>query len=62
MSLALNVARVLRENWLVLLVIGAVVVAFLALRTQGTRVGSVAEVDAMLQGGLPTLVEFYSNT
>jgi hypothetical protein len=55
-------ARFLRENWLIVLIVGAVAVAFLALRTPGSAVGSVAEVDAVLQNGQPTLVEFYSNT
>jgi hypothetical protein len=55
-------ARVLRENWLLLLIVGAVAIAFLALRTPASAVGSVAEVDAILIGGQPTLVEFYSNT
>jgi hypothetical protein len=54
--------RILRENWLFLLVIGGIIVAFLALRTTASAVGSVAEVEAILQDGQPTLVEFYSNT
>ncbi|MFN2217230.1 MAG: hypothetical protein ACK2UA_01380 [Anaerolineae bacterium] len=54
--------RVLRENWLFLLVIGGILAAFLLLRTTASDVGSVAEVDAILQSGQPTLVEFYSNT
>lgn len=54
--------RVLRENWLFLLVLGGIVVAFMALRTPASAVGSVTEVDAILQDGEPTLVEFYSNT
>lgn len=54
--------RFLRENWLFLIVVGGVVVAFLALRTSASAVSSVAEVDALLKNGQPTLVEFYSNT
>ena len=54
--------RILRENWLLLLVVGGIVVAFLVLRTPASAVGSVAEVDAVLQNGQPTLVEFYTNT
>lgn len=54
--------RVLRENWLFLLAIGGIIGAFLVLRTQGSAVSSVAEVDTVLQNGQPTLVEFYSNT
>jgi len=56
------VIQILRENWLFLLVVGGIVVAFLALRTPASAVGSVAEVDAVLKRGQPTLVEFYSNT
>ena len=54
--------RILRENWLFLLVIGGIVVAFWALRTQASAVSSVGEVEAVLQNGQPTLIEFYSNT
>ena len=55
-------ARFLRENWLFLLVVGAILGAFILLRTPASAVGSAAEVDAILQNGQPTLVEFYSNT
>jgi len=54
--------KLLRENWLILLVVGAIAVAFFTLRTSGSDVESVAEVDALLASGRPTLVEFYSNT
>ena len=57
-----KVARFFRENWLFLIVVGGVIVAFLALRTPASAVGSVSDVDALLQNGQPTLVEFYSNT
>jgi hypothetical protein len=55
-------ARFLKENWLFLLVVGGVIGGFLLLRTSASAVGSVAEVDAILQNGQPTFVEFYSNT
>jgi hypothetical protein len=51
-----------RENWFFLLAIGGVVAALIALRTPASAVGSLAEADALLQAGRPTLVEFYSNT
>jgi glutamate 5-kinase len=54
--------RFWRENWLFLLIVGAIVVGFLALRTPASAAASVAEVDALLSAGQPTLVEFYSNT
>jgi hypothetical protein len=53
---------VLRENWVFLLVVGAIAAAFLVLRTPASSLGSVAEADSILQGGQPVLVEFYSNT
>jgi hypothetical protein len=56
------VVRILRENWLFLLVIGAILGAFLFLRTTPSNIASVVEADAILQDGQPTLVEFYSNT
>jgi hypothetical protein len=55
------VVQILRENWLFLLVVGGIVVVFLALRTPASAVDSVAEVQAMLQREQPTVVEFYSN-
>jgi hypothetical protein len=61
-GVAQRLVRILRENWLLLLIVGAVGIAFLSLRTPGSEVASLAEVDAILQGGQPTLVEFYSNT
>jgi hypothetical protein len=54
--------RTLRENWLFLLVVGGIVVGFLLLRTSASAVSSIAEVDAHLQNGQPTMMEFYSNT
>jgi hypothetical protein len=61
-ALGRGAVRILRENWLLLLIAGALLVAFLVLRTPASAVGSVAEVDAILTGGQPTLVEFYANT
>ena len=57
-----RVARILRENWLFLLIMAGIVGAFFFLRTPASAVSSVAEVDAILQDGQPTFVEFYSNT
>jgi hypothetical protein len=54
--------RLFRENWLFLLVIGGIVIAFMALRTPASNVESIAEIDAQIEGGQPTLIEFYSNT
>jgi hypothetical protein len=54
--------RYLRENWLFVLLVGGIVGGFLFLRTPASAVASVEEVDAQLQNGQPTLVQFYSNT
>ena len=52
----------LGANWLLLVIVGAIVTSFLVLRTTETDVGSVERVDALLADGQPSLVEFYSNT
>ena len=57
-----GLVRLVRENWLFLLIIGGIIITFLVLRTPGSAVGSVAEVDTVLGNGQPTLVEFYTNT
>jgi hypothetical protein len=57
-----RVLRLLRENWLILLIVGAIAIAFFALRTPASDVASIAEVDAILTDGQPAFVEFYSNT
>jgi hypothetical protein len=54
--------RFLRENWLVILVIAVVVGGYLLLRKPGDKLPSTAEFDALVAGGTPTLIEFYSNT
>jgi hypothetical protein len=57
-----RLAEAVRGNWLLLLLVGAVVIAYLALRTPASPVYSVAEADAILLSGQPALVEFFSNT
>ncbi len=54
--------RILKENWLVFLVIGIAVGGYAFLRTSGDDFASTAEFDAMVTEGTPTLVQFYSNT
>jgi len=61
-ELGYGAARALRGYWLPLLLLGALVAAFMVLRTPASPVDSVAEVDAILQGGQPAVVEFFSNT
>jgi hypothetical protein len=57
-----RLVRFFRENWLFVLVIGGIVVAFMVLQTPASAVASIAEVDSQINGGEPTLIEFYSNT
>jgi hypothetical protein len=57
-----RLSHFLRDNWLFLLIVGAIAVAFLALRTSPTPLQSMDEVQAILEDGQPTLVEFYTNT
>jgi hypothetical protein len=54
--------RFLRENWIVLLVIGGMIGGYLFLRTPGDAMASTEEFDALVTGGTPTVLEFYSNT
>ena len=51
-----------RGNWLLLLIVALMAAGFLLLRTPGSAVASMSEVDAILEDGQPTLVEFFSNT
>jgi hypothetical protein len=61
-AFGLWLVKIVRGYWLLLLLLGAIAVAYLALRTPASPVASVAEVDAILAGGQPALVEFFSNT
>ena len=61
-SLGDRAIRFLRENWLFLLVVGGLIAGFMAFRTKASALGTVTEVEAVLQDGEPTLVEFYTNT
>lgn len=55
-------AQFVRQNALVLLVLAILIGLFFVLRTRGTAVASVDELQALLAGGQPVVVEFYSNT
>ena len=56
------IARFLFDNWLMILVVGAVAGAYLFLRTPGDNLASTAEFDALVTAGTPTLLELYTNT
>jgi hypothetical protein len=51
-----------RREWLTLLVIGALAVAYLVLRTPATQIGRADQLVAGLRQGRPSVIEFYSNT
>ena len=61
-DVSVRLSRILRENWLFLLVVSLVVGVFLVLRTPASDIASSAELAGVLADGQPTLVEFYSNT
>ena len=54
--------RFCTENWFTLVAVGAVLVAYLALRTGGDKMPSTEAFDARITTGTPTLIEFFSNT
>ena len=52
----------LRENALFVGFLAVIIVGFLVLRTRGANVASLDEFDALISGGQPIVVEFFSNT
>jgi hypothetical protein len=54
--------RAWRENRGTLIVLGAILVAFLALRSSPSEIASVEALQAELPAGPPTVLYFYSNT
>jgi hypothetical protein len=54
--------RFWRENRLVLLLIAVMVAGYVFLRTPGDELASTSTFDAQVSNGVPTLIEFYSNT
>jgi hypothetical protein len=61
-DVAERIVKIWHENWLFVLILGGIIAAFLVLQTSASPLGSVAEAEALLQSGQPTLLEFYSNT
>ena len=57
-----QILGLLRENALFLLVLLAIVVGFVVLRTKGTQLASTAEFDTLINADQPVVVEFFSNT
>ncbi len=54
--------RFLKDNGLVLAIIGVLVIGYLLLRTPGDRLASTDEFERQIRSGQPTLVVFYTNT
>ena len=50
-----------KANWLLLIVLGLILGAFIFLRHRPSDVASLNELDGLLSAGQPTVVEFYSN-
>jgi hypothetical protein len=57
-----KVINLLRENALFMGFLAVLVVGFLVLRTKSSKLVSLDEFDALIAGGQPVVVEFYSNT
>jgi hypothetical protein len=51
-----------QQNWLALAFVGLLIAAFFMLRNKPTDVASLEGLDAMVGGGQPAIIEFYSNT
>ena len=57
-----RVKALLRENGLALLVIAALVVGYVMLRTPSTDIASAEAFVARLAQGSPSVIEFFSNS
>jgi len=53
--------RLLKENLVLILVIAAIGAAYLLLRTHPSDVSSQEELEALMAGDRPVLVELYAN-
>ena len=54
--------QLLAENWLTLLVLGALGAAFLLFRTSPSDLASLEQVDQLIGAGRPVVIEVYTNT
>jgi HAMP domain-containing protein len=55
------IVRFLRDNWVSLLIVIGLPLAWFALRSTGTPLGSAADFQRQVQAGQPTIVDFFSN-
>jgi hypothetical protein len=53
--------RFLRENWVSLLIVIGLPLAWYGLRSRGTPLASAADFQSRVQAGTPTVVYFFSN-
>lgn len=51
----------IRLNWVFLLMVGIIAVAFIFLRSSPSQVNSMPQLNGLLTQGQPTVIEFYSN-
>ncbi len=52
----------IRENLPVILVLAILIAAYFLLRNRPSPVGSLEDFNALISGGKPVVVEFFSNT
>ena len=57
-----KILEILKEDGLTLGFILALIIGYIVLRTPGNNFDSLADLEAQLTDGRPTVVEFYSNT
>ena len=57
-----GIVQFIRRNIVAIIVILGLVAGYFVLRTAPSDVGSMAELETMMAGGQPVLLEFYSNT
>jgi hypothetical protein len=57
-----QLGSLLRGNALFIAVLLLIISAFVFLRTKGADLESTDELDTLLAGGQPVVVEFFSNT
>jgi len=55
------VLRIIRSNFIAIIILVALVAAYFVLRTSPSDVASMEELGTILDSGKPVLVEFYSN-
>jgi HAMP domain-containing protein len=61
-SIIQPIARFLRENWVSLLIVIGLPLAWFALRSTGTPLASAADFQSQVQAGKPTVVYLFSNS